>query len=79
MNFTKYSKTKTSSQEAKASGKEYFHLAIEFPDDDVKAYVKSMSQILPNSLLEFRSEAEARNYAKQHFPGFIHFIEKNVR
>lgn len=64
------------SEDNLSSDTERWVLAIEFPDEDLKAYVKSDSVLFPNSLLEFESEQSASVYAQQHFPGMNFFVEK---
>ena len=79
MNFLEPLRMKISSQEDTVLSDEEedsYYLAIEFPDEDVKAYVKSDSILFPGQLLEFNSIDSADRYANEHFPGMIHFVEK---
>ena len=69
-------KISSTEEHLSANKEDSYILAIEFPDEDLKAYVKSDSTLFPNSLLEFQSKESASDYAKQYFPGMHYFVEK---
>ena len=72
-----HSKNKTSSEAAAESAEcSYYVIAVEFPDEDQKAYVMSDSFLFPNCIKKFDNKEDARSYAIEQFPNFVHYIEK---
>ena len=77
MDSTTHSKNKTSSEVAAESvANSYYVIAVEFPDEDKKAYVMSDSFLFPNCIKKFDNKEDAHSYAIEQFPNFIHYIEK---